>query len=106
MGGGVKPKRDTRQGCYLIIAGPMLYVGSTAGGKGRGFGARLDEHLAALAKGTHPNDRLQAQYQRDGGRGWRMVPLARVRRGDIAGARLVESVIIKAMGRSVCNERK
>ena len=31
------------------------------------------------------------------------IPLSR---GDIATARLVESAIIRAMGKAVCNERK
>jgi len=101
----MKP-RDTRQGCYLIIAGPILYVGSTAGGKGRGFGPRLAEHLTALAQGRHPNDALSKQYAKDAGRGWRMVRLAQVKRGDIAGARAVEGLIIQTMGKSVCNERR
>lgn len=98
--------KDRRQGTYAILAGPLIYVGSTAGGPGRGFGPRLDEHLRALAQGTHPNDALRKQYARDGGRGWRMLRLAQVRRGDIAGARFVEGVVIKALGKAVCNERR
>lgn len=100
-----KPRRDTRQGVYILLAGPLVYIGSTAGGAGRGFSARLDEHLRALAQGTHPNDRLRAQYARDGGKGWRMVTIPG-RRGDIAGARFVEGTIIKALGKGCCNERR
>src|SRR5262245_54404329 len=99
-------KRNPRQGCYILIAGPILYVGSTAGGRGRSFSARLDEHLTALAQGRHPNDALTRQFKVDGGQGWRMLELARVRRGDIVGARLVESVVIRRLGKAVCNERK
>lgn len=99
-------KRDTRQGCYLIIAGPVLYVGSTAGGRGRGFAARLDEHLKALVQGRHPNNALARQFKVDGGKGWRMVKLAQVRRGDIAQARAIEGVMIQALGKAVCNERR
>lgn len=99
-------KRTHRQGVYLILAGQRLYVGSTAGGPGRGFGPRLDEHLTALAQGRHPNDALTRQYAKDGGRGWRMLRLAQVRRGDIAGARLIESVVIRALKGACCNERK
>lgn len=98
--------RDSRQGAYLIIAGPLLYGGSTAGGRGRGFGPRLDEHLRALARSEHPNKALTAQYKKDGGKGWRMIPLAQVRRGDIAQARFIESTVIRVLGKAVCNERR
>ena len=101
----MKPKRDTRQGVYLIVAGGRLYVGSTAGGKGRSFGRRLDEHLSELRQGTHPNDGLRRQFSQDGGAGWRMLRLAQVRRGDIAQARKIEGIIIKALRKVVCNER-
>lgn len=98
-------KRDTRQGCYILLAGRRIYVGSTAGGKGRGFDARKDEHLKQLAAGTHHNDKLQAQFKRDGGKDWRMIKIP-LGRGDIPTVRLVESAIIRAMGKAVCNERR
>lgn len=98
-------KRDTRQGCYILLAGPLVYAGSTAGGTGRGFDARLSEHLKALAQGAHPNDKLRAQFARDGGRGWRMVTIP-TPRGNIALARMVEGAIIKALGKGCCNERR
>lgn len=98
-------KRDTRQGCYILLAGPLIYAGSTAGGRGRGFDQRLDEHLKQLAQGKHPNDALRAQFAKDGGKDWRMVKIP-LGRGDIATARLVESAIIRAMGKAVCNERR
>lgn len=95
----------SRQGVYLIIAGRRLYVGSTAGKAGRSFDKRLEEHLKELAGGTHPNDALCQQYAQDGGKGWRMVKLAKVGSGNIEMARKVESIIIKALRRSLVNER-
>lgn len=101
-----RKQRDHRQGAYAILAGPYIYVGSTAGGPERGFRPRLDEHLRALAQGTHPNAALRRQYAKDGGRGWRMLRLAQVRRGDIAGARFIEGVVIRALKGACCNERR
>lgn len=99
----MKPRRDTRQGVYIFL--PAMYVGSTAGGTGRGFDARRDEHLRLLAAGRHHNDRLQAAYRRDGGKGWRMVKIP-TPRGRIDVARLVESAVIRALGKGCCNERR
>lgn len=98
--------RDHRQGVYIIRAGNLLYVGSVAGGTGRSFDARLAEHLRDLARSKHANDRLQAQYRRDAGHDWRMVIKVPTPRGNIGVARLVEKAIIRALGRSCCNERR
>lgn len=92
---------DRRQGCYLIVTKTgRLYIGSVAG-KGRSFTRRWAEHTRDLERGRHANDGLT----KDGAEGLRFVPLAVVRRGDIAGARKIESVIIKALRKVVCNER-
>lgn len=99
---GEAVKRDTRQGVYLAITkAGRLYIGSVAGGKGRSFSTRWSEHVKDLERGTHPNDGLR----RDGPDGLRFVPLAVVQRGDIAQARKIESIIIKALRKVVCNER-
>ena len=95
--------KDTRQGCYLIVTrAGRLYVGSVAGGAGRSFTARWAEHAKDLARGTHPNDGLR----RDGADGLRFIPLAVVKKGDIRAARRIEGIIIKALGKAVCNERR
>lgn len=95
-------KPDRRQGVYLgITRTGRLYVGSVAGGKGRSFSRRWAEHVKDLERGTHVNDGLR----KDGAEGLRFVPLAVVRRGDIAQARKIESVIIKALRKVICNER-
>ena len=95
-------KRDTRQGVYLAIGrNGALYIGSVAGGKGRSFSRRWSEHTRDLEHGTHPNDGLR----KDGPDGLRFIPLAVTKKGDIAGARKIESVIIKALRRVLVNER-
>ena len=95
-------KQDKRQGCYLIVTRTgKLYVGSVAG-KGRSFTRRWSEHVRDLEKGTHVNDGLR----KDGAEGLRFIPIAITTRGDIAQARKVESAIIKALGKAVCNERR
>lgn len=94
-------KPDRRQGVYLgITKSGRLYIGSVAG-KGRSFARRWAEHIKDLEHGTHANDGLR----KDGAEGLRFVPLAVVRRGDIAGARKIESAVIKALRKVVCNER-
>ena len=97
-------KPDRRQGVYIWVTPSPLYVGSVAGAKARTFDRREAEHRKLLAQGTHHNDRLQAEWARSGGNGWRQVRIP-LPRGDIAGARFVESIIIKALGKAVCNER-
>lgn len=95
-------RRDPRQGTYLLITkAGRLYIGSVAGGRGRSFGARYVEHVKDLERGTHANDGLR----RDGPEGLRMIVLSVVRRGDIAQARKVEGIIIKALRRILVNER-
>ena len=94
-------KRDSRQGVYLAVTkSGRLYIGSVAG-KGRSFARRWQEHTRDLERGTHVNDGLT----KDGPEGLRFVPLAVVTKGDIAGARKIESAIIKALRKVVCNER-
>lgn len=94
-------QRDTRQGVYIAITkAGRLYIGSVAG-KGRSFHRRWSEHTRDLERGTHPNDGLR----RDGPEGLRFIPLAVTRRGDIAQARKIESIIIKALKRVLVNER-
>ena len=95
-------KSDRRQGVYIgITRNGRLYIGSVAG-KGRSFARRWSEHTRDLQRGTHVNRGLT----KDGAEGLRFIPLAVVRRGDIAQARKIESVIIKALRRVVCNERR
>lgn len=95
-------KPDRRQGVYLgITRTGRLYIGSVAG-KGRSFARRWAEHVKDLERGTHANRGLT----KDGAEGLRFVPLAVVRRGDIAQARKIESVIIKALRRVLVNERQ
>ena len=100
---------DRRQGVYLRLnlraARTPLYVGSVAGGKGRSFAAREREHLKELDSGAHPNNGMRKAHTETGGKGWVMIPIACVRRGDIAQARKIEGVIIKALRKVVCNER-
>ena len=94
-------KPDRRQGVYIAISRTgKLYIGSVAG-KGRSFARRWAEHVKDLERGTHPNQGLS----RDGAEGLRFVPLAVVRRGDIAQARKIESAVIKALRRVLVNER-
>ena len=97
----VKKRRDSRQGVYLgITKSGRLYIGSVAG-KGRSFDRRWNEHITELERGTHPNDGLR----KDGADGLRFIPLAVVRRGDIEAARKIERILIRALRRSLTNER-
>lgn len=93
--------RDSRQGCYLAITrSGKLYIGSVAGGRGRSFATRQREHERDIASGAHPNDTLRREGLAE------LRPLVVVKRGDIALARKVEGVIIRALRKAVCNERK
>ena len=83
-----------------------IYVGSVAGGRGRSFSTREKEHLRDLERGQHANDAMQRAHQATAGQGWVMIPVATVKRGDIAAARKIEAMIIKALGRACCNERR
>lgn len=92
----------SKQGVYLALTGASaVYVGSVAGGQRRTFDARSKEHRRELERGIHPNKRLQA----DGPKGFRLIPLVRVKQGDIEAARKIERIIIKALKGTVCNER-
>lgn len=98
----MKPKRDHRQGIYLAITkSGRLYIGSVAGSAGRSFDRRWSEHIRDLERGSHVNDGLR----RDGPEGLRFIPIAVTTRGDIAQARKIEGIIIKALRKVVCNER-
>jgi hypothetical protein len=98
--------RDKRQGVYLRLnrraRRTPLYVGKTVGAK-RSFAKREAEHLRELDAGTHANDAMRRAHQAAQGQGWQMLPLVVVK--DAKLARLIESIIIKAMGKAVCNER-
>lgn len=95
---------DKRPGVYLrlntrAVKSP-LYIGMT----GRSFATREHEHLRDLDAGTHANDAMRRTHQATRGQGWTMIPLVVCR--DAKLARRIESIIIKAMKGSVCNERR
>lgn len=95
---------DKRPGVYLRLNRKTkrtpLYIGMT----GRSFATREHEHLRDLDAGTHANDAMRRTHQATRGQGWAMIPLVVCR--DAKLARRIESIIIKAMGKAVCNERK
>lgn len=98
-------KRDTRQGVYLLIVDRKFYVGSTAGGRSRGFTRRRDEHIRDLQAGAHPNTSLQSAWKASRGQSVRFIPLVPISPGNIKLARKIEAALQRAIP-GLCNEVK
>ena len=54
-----QPNMNSLAGTYRIEIGPVFYLGSTTA-----LGPRLSQHRTDLEKGKHPNETLQAAYDK------------------------------------------